>query len=155
MSQYRGGLSAGNDADAQLAMGRQRDLASGMAKEGLQGAADRGFGADTGYAQQRRLKGLDAGQSASAGLNASLTSDARRQQLQALQNEGGLAVSQAGVTQGQQNFNLNQWQAQNAASQAAAQFQAQQQQNQFQNQLNLSNSNFQNQLGAAHFYTGF
>ena len=162
MASYRGGLAAGNDADAQLALGRQRDIASGMAKEGLQGAIDRGFGSESGYAQQRRLKGLDAGQSAMAGLNAQLTSDARKQQLAALQGEGNLAQAQAGITAQQQNFNLEQWRAQDSAAQAAAQLQAQQQQNAFSNQMQLAGFNanqqqnqFSNQMALANMYTGF
>lgn len=137
MADYRKGLAQGNNQDAILAMGRQRDLASGMAKEGLEGAKNAGFGSDTGYAQQRRLQGLNAGQQAAAGLNASLTSDARRQQLSALGQESGLALGTAGANLGQQNFLLNQWQAQQQAQQAAAQLQAMQQQNQFNNNLNL------------------
>src|SRR5262245_24668364 len=148
MAGYQRSLAAGNDADAQLAMQRQRDLASGMAKEGLQGAQDRGFSADTGYAQQRRLQGLDASAQAQAALNTNLTSDARRQQLAALQGRGQLATAQAGILQGQQNYLLNQWQAQQDAARAQAQFQAAQQQNAFQNQMALANQ-------ARSMYTGF
>jgi hypothetical protein len=149
---YQGSLAAGNDADAQLAMQRQRDLASGMAAEGLGGARNAGFGSDTGYAQQRRLKGLDASQMAQASLNTGLTSDARKQQLAALQARGGLAADQAQITQGQQNYNLQQWQAQNQANLGAAQLQASQNQAAYAAQMQAA------QLAASmanSFYTGF
>lgn len=129
-------------------MGRQRDLASGYAKEGLSGALDKGFGSDSGVAQKARLSSLSAGQTASGALNAGLTSDARKQQLDALQGRTSLEGTQAGITQGQQNFALSSWQANQQSQQAAAQLAAMQQQNSFNNQLNVLNT-------LSNFYTGF
>lgn len=148
MSQYQQGLASGQDTDARNAMGRQRDVASGYAKEGLGQAQDRGFGSDTGVAQKYRMNALNQGQQASAGLNAALTSDARKRQLDVLQGRAGLEATQAGITQGQQNFALNTFQANQQAQQAAAQLQAVQQQNNFQNQLGIVNA-------ARGFFTGF
>jgi len=137
MSKYQQGLGDGSDIDARNAMGRQRDIASGYAKEGMNQALDAGFGSDSGVAQKFRKSGIESGQMASAGLNSALTSDARSKQLQALTGRVGLESTQAGITQGQQNYALNAWQANQQAQQAAAQLQAVQQQNQMQNQLAL------------------
>lgn len=148
MGTYQSNLASGQDTDARNALGRQRDLASGYAKEGLGAAQDRGFGSDTGVAQKYRMNALNQGQQASAGLNAALTSDARKQQLNVMQGRVGLEGAQAGITQGQQNFALNAFQANQQAQQAAAQLQAVQQQNNFQNQLGIINA-------ASRFFTGF
>lgn len=141
---YQKNLSGNQDADARLALARQREIASGTAKEGLQGARDAGFGKDSGLAQSFRRRALETGQMASASLNSGLTSDARRKQLDVMQGRVGLEGTQAGITQGQQNFALQSWQANQQAAQAAAQLQALQSQNSFNNNMNLFR-----------FYTGF
>ena len=140
--QYQGGLAAGSDIDATLALQRQRDLTSGMAAEAEQGAIARtGVG---GVSETARGNVLQAGTRGMSGLQAQLASDARSKQLAALQGRGQLELGQAGATQAQQQFGLSQWQAQQQAAQAQAQLAAMQQQNQFSNQMALAN-----------MYTGF
>lgn len=142
---YQDNLGTNSDIDARNAMARQRDYASGMAKEGLQGAVDRGFGSDTGIAQKFRRTALESGQRASAELNTGLTSDARKKQLDALSGRTGLEGMASQSMLGQQNFGLESWKANQQAAQAAAQLAAMQQQNNFNNQYKLMSS----------FYTGF
>ena len=142
---YRQSLAAGNDQDAINAMQRNRDLASGLYKEVSAGALGRGqTESSAGLTAQRQLI---AGQQAAGQTNAALTSDARRQQAGLLGQQGNLAIGQAGVTLGQQNYQLQQWQAQQQAAQAAAQLAAMQQQQQYQNQIGLLSS-------LAPFFTG-
>lgn len=146
-SKLRAGLAAGSDQDATNTLQRQRDLTSGMAQEAGQNAQFR-MGPGSG-AQREATKGVYAQGAANlSGLNANLASDARNKQLNALNSQTGAAQGAAQVDQAQQNFALNQWQAQQSASQAQAQLAALQQQNGFQNQLSLANL-------VGNFYSGY
>ena len=143
-AKYRKELGANTDLDATNALQRQRDLTSGNMREmtGLMSA--RGARPGTGANAVTMGRVMAGGARNTAGLNASLASDGRRQQLGALSGETGAAMGAAGINQAQQNFGLNAWQANAQAQQAAAQLAALQQQNQFNNQM----KNMQ-------FYTGF
>jgi hypothetical protein len=146
--QYRSGLAAGNDQDAQFAMQRQRDLMSGLAKEYQGEASARGI-LNTGAAQQDMLnKIVNPGQQQLGQLNANLTSDARRQQLSALSGQAGVAGQQANFLQGQQQIGLEAWKAQQQNEIDRAGIQAMQQ-NQSINQLLALMGTLGN------FYTGF
>lgn len=147
-ARLRGNLAANTDQDAVLAMQRQRDDISGMAKEFGEGAAQRGL-LGTGAAQQDLMKKvIEPGQQALAQTSAQMASEGRNRQLAALQGEAGMAGEQARLMQAQQNFGLQSWEARNAANLSAAQLQAQQQANQ---------SNRVSQLASllGSFYTGF
>lgn len=141
---YRKSLAAGNDQDAINAIQRQRDFTTGNMRElsGLMSA--RGARPGSGSYGVTMGKQLAQGARNAQGLNAALTSDARRQQLGALQGQTGAALGNAGVTLGQQQFGLNAWQANTQAQQAQAQLAAMQQQNSFNNNMRL-----------AQWFTGF
>lgn len=125
--QARGQIAAGSDQDAQLAMQRQRDVTSGMASEFGTEAASRGI-LNSGAAQQDLMKRVvNPGQAQMGQLNANLASDSRNKQLSALQGEASMVGQQAGLTQNQQQFGLQSWQAQQQAQQAQAQLAALQQ----------------------------
>ena len=147
-AKYRQGLAAGSDQDAVLALQRQRDLTSGMAKEFAGDAASRGI-LGSGAAQSDLMKRVvNPGQQQMGALNANLASDARSKQLQALQGEAGMAGQQAGITQAQQNFGLQSWQAKDQSMMNQAQLQVQQQANQVNQASQLAGL-----LG--NFYSGF
>ena len=164
--QYRGGLAAGNDVDAINAMQRQRDLASGMASEMESNAAMRGLGPESGASQYLQMRGREQAGRTQAGLNAALTSDARRQQMAALGGQTGAAQAsasdlnaqrgldisrygaQTGAALGQQQYGLAQWQAGQQAAQAQAQMQAIQNQNLWNQQMQMMNL-------ANNIYSGF
>ncbi len=137
MGDWRKSLAAGNDRDATNAMQRQRDLASGQMKEFGAMAAARGAGRGSGASNLMLRRGMDASNRNLAGLNADLTSDARRQYGNALGQAGSLAVGQAGVTLGQQQFGLSAWNSQQNAAHANAQLQALQNQNMFDNMMRV------------------
>lgn len=125
--QYRANLAQGSDQDAQLAMQRQRDVLSGLTSEFGADAASRGI-ANSGAAQQDLMnRVVNPGQAQLGQLNASLTSDARNKQLAALGQQAGMVNQQAQLTQNQQQFGLQSWQAQQQAQQAQAQLAAMQQ----------------------------
>lgn len=125
----RQNMAAGLDQDAQLAMQRQRDAISGMASEFGSEAASRGI-VGSGAAQEDLLKRVvNPGQQQLGQLNANLASDARDKQLAALGQQAGLVNQQAQLTQNQQQFGLQSWQAQQQAQQQAAQLAVMQQQN--------------------------
>jgi len=134
---YQDKLSAGNDQDAINAMQRQRDLSSGMGREFAANAGRRGLGPGSGASQLLMQRNMDSAGRNQVGLNAGLTSDARRQQLTALQGRGSLALGAASANLGQQQFGLSQWQAQQQAQQAQAQLQALQSQQQWQQMMGL------------------
>jgi len=146
-AKYRSGLAAGSDQDATNTLQRQRDLTSGMAQEAGQNAAFR-MGPDSGAQGEATKNVWSQGAANLSGLNANLASDARNKQLNALNSQTGAAQGAAQIDQAQQNFALNQWQAQQSASQAQAQLAALQQQNGFQNQMSLANL-------AGSFYSGY
>lgn len=133
MAGYRKNLAANTDHDATNAMQRQRDLMSGQMKEFGAMAGARGARPGTGAHALLMRKGMDSANRNLMGLNANLASDARQQYGQQLGAAGNLAVGQAGVTLGQQNFGLAQWSAQQQAAQAAAQLKAMQDQNMWNN----------------------
>ena len=135
----RSQLAAGNDRDAINAMQRQRDLASGGMNEAASGAARRGLGANTGVSQFLQNQQSMQGQRNASGLNAAMTSDARSQQLSALAGQTGAAQASTSALQGQQNYALDQWKAQQSAAQAQAQLQALQSQNAWSNQMGMLN----------------
>ena len=137
-------LAAGTDIDAINAMQRQRDLLSGLSKELGVRAGARGFGPDSMMGQRDLFR---QGQRDISGLNANLASDARRQGRELLGQRAGAAGTQGQLTLGQQNYALNQWQAQQQASMAQQQLADQQQQNNFNNQLSLFNT-------LSNFYSG-
>lgn len=125
-AQARAGLAAGSDQDAVLAMQRQRDAMSGLAKEFGENAAERGI-SGSGAAEKALQKGvLEPGMQAMGALNAGLASDARAKQQAALGQQAGMVGQQAQLTQAQQQFGLSSWQAQQQAQQAAAQLAAMQ-----------------------------
>jgi len=136
---YQGSLAAGNDQDAINAMQRQRDLSSGMSKEFAANAGRRGLGPGSGASQLLQARMMDQAGRNQVGLNAGLASDARRQQLTALQGRGNLALGAASANLGQQNFGLSQWQAQQQAQMAQAQLQAMQNNQMWQQMMGLFN----------------
>lgn len=143
-AKYRGSLAAGNDQDAINAMQRQRDLASGALKEASGVMSARGRTPGSGAYNLTASGIINQGQRNAAGVNAAMTSDARRQQMAALQGETNTALGQAGVTLGQQQFGLDAWRAQTGAALSAAQLGAMQQQNGFNNNMRMLD-----------FYSGF
>lgn len=146
---YRSKLAAGNDTDAINAMQRNRDLMSGMMKEAGGNAARNGtFGTGVGAQMQSNI--MTGGMKDLAGLNANLTSDARKQQLTALGGQTAAAQAQTNYLTGQQNYSLAQWTAQQQAQQSAAQMANQQQQNQWNNQMALLGM-----MGSQPGYTGY
>lgn len=147
MKQQQAGLAAGNDIDATNALMRQRDMASGMMKEYGAMAGRRGFGPSSGMADIGRSRLMGQFSRNATGMNAGLASDARRQQREMLGQRAGTTAQQAAITQGQQNFALNQWQAQNGMALQAQQAADQQQQNNFNNQMQLFNT-------LSNFYSG-
>jgi len=144
MEQAQQGLAAGNDIDAINAMQRQRDVLSGLSKELGVRAGSRGFGPDSMLGQRGLFR---QGQRDISGLNANLASDARKQGIGLLGQRAGATAQQGQLTQGQQNFALNQWQAQQQANLAQQQMAETQQQNNFNNQLSLFNT-------LSNFYSG-
>jgi hypothetical protein len=133
---YQQALGRNQDASAVAAMGRQRDLISGMSNEFMGGAAGRGtFG--TGAAALGQTRILNQGQRSLAETNSRLADSARSQQLGALNTQLGAANAGATNLLGQQNYNLSQWTAQNAAHNNAAQLQAMQNNNQFNQMMQL------------------
>lgn len=136
-SQFGSQLAQGSDQDAILAMQRQRDLLSGMAKE-FEGQASQQGILGSGAAQQELLnKIVNPGQAQIQQLNANLTSDARNKQFQALSGEAGLTGQQAGWQQAQQQLGLDAWKAQQQNEIARAQVQASMQNQQMNQMLSL------------------
>lgn len=137
--QYNKDLTAGADADATTAMGRQRDLISGMANEFSGMTAGKGtFGSGVGALGTARI--LNKGQQALASTNSQLAADARGKRLQAMGGQVQAANANANYLTGQQNYALNQWQAQQGAYNAAQNLAMNQQQNAWNNQMNLMNT---------------
>jgi hypothetical protein len=124
MKSYQDSLAAGNDRDAVNALQRQRDMASGQMKEFQAIGGRRGMGPGSGASNLLVRRGLDEAGRQQTGLNAQLTSDARRQQGSMLGQRGQFELGTAGVNLGQQQFGLAQWQAQQQAQLAQAQLDA-------------------------------
>lgn len=137
MKDYRGKLAGNVDHDATNAMQRQRDLASGQMKEFGAMAGRRGAGPGSGAHALLMRKGMDTSNRNLAGLNADLASDGRKQYANALGQASSTAIGQAGVTLGQQQQGLAQWNSQQSAAQAAAQLKAMQDQNMWNNVMQI------------------
>jgi hypothetical protein len=125
--QYRGGLADATNLEGTQAMQRQRDAISGMAKEFGESAASRGLYGSGAAAQDLENRVLRPGMDSLGKLNADITSDARRQQLAALQGQGSMVGQQANVSLGQQQLGLDTWRAQQQAALQQAQLQQSQQ----------------------------
>ena len=137
MKSYRGQLAGNTDQEATQALQRQRDLTSGMAKEFGQEAASRGIYGSGAASQDMNNRLLEPATQSMGQLNAALTSDARKQQRDAMGQEAGAIGQQAGITQAQQNFGLNSWQARSQAQLGAAQLEAMQRNNNTNNAMQL------------------
>lgn len=138
MGAYRGQLAGNTDLEATQALQRQRDLTSGMAEEFGVNPAMRGIGG-SGAAQQELMKRVvEPGQQQMSQLNAQLASDARTQQREAMGQQAGMVGQQAGITQAQQDFGLNAYQARQQAQLGAAQLEAMQRNNNTNNALQLA-----------------
>lgn len=134
---YQGKLAAGSDKDATLAMQRQRDAMSGMAKEFGEGFAQQGT-LGSGAAQQALMeKIVNPGQASLGQLNAGMASDARAKQLQVLGGRGQIAGQQAAFQQSQQQLGLDAWKAQQQNEISRAQTQAMAQNQQMNQMLSL------------------
>jgi len=136
---YRGQMGAGSDVDAINAMQRQRDYASGQAKEASASAGSRGFAPGTGVNALMQERARRAGTQAAGNVNAASVSDARNKQLSALGLESGAAGNVAQNQLGAGQLAVGQYSAQTSANNAAAQLQALQNKQQTDVMMSLMN----------------
>lgn len=148
LGSYRANLAKGSDQDAVLALQRQRDFTSGLAKEYGANSASRGI-YGSGAEQDAIMKRIvEPGQAQMSELNAQLASDARAKQLGALGQQAQLSNQNAQLTQADKNFALQSWVARDQANRAQADLALRQQQIQSGQGMQLASL-------LAGMYTGF
>lgn len=145
LSNYQGQVSQGADQDAVLAMQRQRDAMSGIAKEFGEVAASRGL-SGTGVESAGMRQILDPRQLSA--LNAQGLSDARGRQQSLYDQRSGQAQAIAADQKNQQALGLEQWKAQNQMGLSAAQLEASQRNQNTQNNMELMRFALQAAMGA-------
>ncbi len=145
---FRIDVAEGTDQDAVNAMMRERDMASGLAKEAGQSRA-LGTGGDTGLAKRAETQVLLAGARNASRTSADMAATGRQAQLAALSGAtgavaGGLGAAQAGnaALVSSQNFALDTWEASRAAAEADQRMIAARREQDWQQLMDLQNQQY-------------